>query len=72
MLNKNEYGDLMNTTDCINALCEQKPIIALSEIRSDSSSLLKIKESIQSKTTLSSLSIDSSQAGEPRIDANAS
>ena len=29
MLNKNEYGELMNTTDCINALCEQKPMMII-------------------------------------------
>jgi len=28
-LNKNEYGELMNTTDCINALCEQKPMMII-------------------------------------------
>ena len=29
MLNKNEYGELLNTTDCINALCEQKPMMII-------------------------------------------
>ena len=29
MLNKREYGELTNTTDCINALCEQKPMMII-------------------------------------------
>jgi hypothetical protein len=29
MLNNNEYKELTNTTDCINALCEQKPMMVI-------------------------------------------
>ncbi len=29
MLNNNEYKDLINTTDCINALCKQKPMMVI-------------------------------------------
>ena len=28
-LNKHEYNELLNTTDCINALCEQKPLMVI-------------------------------------------
>ena len=28
-LNKHEYNELLNTTDCINALCEQKPMMVI-------------------------------------------
>ena len=29
MLNKREYGELTNTTDCINALCEKKNMMII-------------------------------------------
>ena len=29
MLNNNEYNELMDTTSCINALCEQKPMMVI-------------------------------------------
>ena len=28
-LNQYEYNELLNTTDCINALCEQKPMMVI-------------------------------------------
>ena len=28
-LNKHEYNELLNTTDCIIALCEQKPMMVI-------------------------------------------
>ena len=29
MLNENEYTELSHTTNCINALCEQKPMMVI-------------------------------------------
>ena len=29
MLNHTEYNELIDTTDCINALCEQKPMMVI-------------------------------------------
>ena len=28
-LNRSQYNELLNTTDCINALCEQKPMMVI-------------------------------------------
>ena len=28
-LNTEKYNDLINTTDCINALCKQKPMMVI-------------------------------------------